>query len=98
MLLRQWRHGAALDVELAVGVVNMGMSGKRGLAHGVVFVVVLVVAGAAAGAAVALVLRAAWDGGKYREPVCPHAVTVSTLAARARRLTRICVAFNMVKL
>ena len=80
-----------------VGVVNKGVTGQGGVAHGVGEVLLDGFAAGALGAA-ADVLRGAVLAGKYSEPVWPQAATVSTLRARARCLTRIRAAFNMLKL
>jgi len=91
MLCSERADRAAFDMELIVGVVNEGGSGQGGLAHGAMFC-------GGASVDVAGGLRGAGLAGKYSEPVWPQAATVSTLRARARGLTRIWAAFNIMKL
>ena len=98
VLLCQRLKGAALDVELAVGVVDVRCARKGGNGHGVGKCLIVGWAGVGAAGVPGAGLGGGLGLGKYRSPVWPQATRFSTLAARTSSLIRICFAFNMAKL
>lgn len=89
-------EGTCLDVELIIGVLDVGLAGELGGAHGEVVVSeALVVDGG-----VVLLAGGTFGGtlGRNSGPVWPHAPKVSTQISGIRPLTRIRVRFNIVKL